>query len=122
VETPAVAAEDEGLLLDEATDLEPDEVRTTDPAQVEPAQPGPRPPSLTAPRRARPVPSASALMEETSRLESRFRQQVRPGDDIDQALYVLNKQRLRLSGSPTEQDRKDVARQLAGWRRSYLRR
>jgi hypothetical protein len=61
-------------------------------------------------------------MEEISRLDSRFRQQVRPGDDIDGALYVLNKQRLRLSGSPTEQDRKDVARQLAGWRRSYLLR
>ncbi|MBS1153937.1 MAG: hypothetical protein H6Q89_5635 [Myxococcaceae bacterium] len=60
-------------------------------------------------------------MEEISHLASRLRQ-VGSGDDVDQALYVLNKQRLRLTGSPTEQDRKDVAQQLAGWRRSYLRR
>ena len=106
-------------LLDDATDVAPDEpeVRTPEPTQTEP-----RPPSLTVPRRARPVPSAAALQEEISRLEFRFRKQLRPGDDIDAALYVLNKQRLRLSGSPTEQDRKDVARQLAGWRRSYVLR
>ena len=41
--------------------------------------------------------------------------------DMDAALFVLNKQRLRLTGSPTENDRRDVAKQLAGWKRSYLR-
>ena len=68
------------------------------------------------------MPSARVLMEEISRLEARLRKQARPGDDLDPALFVLNKQRLRLSGSPNELDRKDVARQLAGWRRSYLRK
>ena len=60
-------------------------------------------------------------MAEITRLESRYRQ-LRLGDDADQALNVLNKQRLRLTGTPSEGDRKDVARQLAGWRRSYLGR
>jgi serine/threonine-protein kinase len=119
VETPAPVEEADSLLLDEAAEVAPDEAEVKVP---EPVQPGPRPLSPIVPRRVRPVPSASALMEEISRLDNRFRQQVRPGDDIDGALYVLNKQRLRLSGSPTEQDRKDVARQLAGWRRSYLLR
>ena len=61
-------------------------------------------------------------MDEISRLDARFHRKVRPGDDIDQAMYVLNKQRLRLTGEVTEKDRKDVARQLAGWWRSYLRK
>lgn len=111
--------EEEELLLDE----EPDQVET--PALPEPTQPGqtgPRPPSTSGPRRTRAVPSAKALTEEIARLESRFYKQVRPGEDVDQALFVLNKQRLRLTGSPTEQDRKDVAKQLAGWRRSYLKK
>ncbi len=87
----------------------------------EPNQPG-EPPRAVRPRpAARPVPSAKALSEQTSRLEALLRKQARPGDDVEQALYVLNKQRLRLSGSPTLEDRKEVARQLAGWRRSYLR-
>lgn len=115
----ALPAEEEELLLDE----EPDPVET--PALPEPTQPGqtgPRPPSTSGPRRPRAVPSAKALTEEIARLESRFYKQVRPGEDVDQALFVLNKQRLRLTGSPTEQDRKDVAKQLAGWRRSYLKK
>jgi hypothetical protein len=108
--------EDEGL-LDEAAELDSDDAGLSEAAQT-----GPRPPRPSGPRRARPVPSARALMEEISRLDSRFHKQVRPGDDIDQAMYVLNKQRLRLTGEVTEKDRKDVARQLAGWRRSYLRK
>ncbi len=116
---PVIVDEPDTLSFDDVTDVEPDE--TEAPVVPGPVQP-PRPPSSTGPRKPRPVPSTTALMEEISRLDSRFRKQARPGDDIDQALYVLNKQRLRLSGSPTEIDRKDVARQLAGWRRSYLRR
>lgn len=83
--------------------------------------PAPRPITTRRPR-AVPTPSAEVLMGEISRLEARLRKQTRSADELDQALFVLNKQRLRLAGSPTEQDRRDVARQLAGWRRSYLRR
>lgn len=72
-------------------------------------------------RQPRPVPSAQALQELTSKLEARLRKKAKPGDDLDQALFVLNKQRLRLTGTPSEAERKEVARQLAGWRRSYLR-
>lgn len=118
VEAP-LPPEEEELLLEE----EPEQVETQ--ALPGPVT-GPRPPSpspsTSGPRRVQGVPSAKALAEEISRLEARFYKQVRPGEDVDQALYVLNKQRLRLTGSPTEQDRKDVAKQLAGWRRSYLRK
>lgn len=111
------AVEDEGLTLDEALAVDPDE-----PPEPEATATEPRPSSRPAvQRRTKVVPSAGALMAEITRLESRFRQ-MRLGDDADQALNVLNKQRLRLSGTPSERDRKDVARQLAGWRRSYLRR
>jgi serine/threonine protein kinase len=75
-------------------------------------------PSTRVPRAP---PSARALQEQISRLEARLRKKARPGDDLDQALFVLNKQRLRLTGDPSVADRQDVARQLAGWRKSYLR-
>jgi hypothetical protein len=55
-------------------------------------------------------------------LEMRLRKEVRPGDDFDQGMFVLNKQRLRLAGSPTPEDRAEVARQLRAWRLSYLKR
>lgn len=86
----------------------------------EPVKPG-EPPRPVRPRPSRAVPTAKALSELTSRLEAQLRKHARPGDDVEQALYVLNKQRLRLTGSPTLEDRKEVARQLAGWKRSYLR-
>lgn len=117
-----VTAPEPSRLFDEGPELDLGEADEVEDAQPEGSQTGPRPQGVSAPHRPRVVPSATALLEEASRLESRFRRQVRPGDDVDQALYVLNKQRLRLSGSPTEQDRQDVARQLAGWRRSYLHR
>ncbi|MDP1921469.1 MAG: protein kinase [Myxococcales bacterium] len=111
------AVEDEGLTLDEALAVDPDEPPEPEPTATE-QRPSSRP---TVQRRTKVVPSAGALMAEITRLESRFRQQAHP-DDADQALNVLNKQRLRLTGTVSERDRKDVARQLAGWRRSYLRR
>lgn len=117
-EVPLTAEDEEALLLEDAPEDEPVQPDVLNPDQTA----APRPPSTTGPRRARPVPSARVLMEEISRLESRLRKQAKPGDDLDPALFVLNKQRLRLSGAPTELDRKDVAKQLAGWRRSYLRR
>lgn len=92
-----------------------------EPVDSSPTAPAPRPPKRVH-RASRPVPSAQALQAQISRLEGRLRKQAKPGADLDQALYVLNKQRLRLTGSPTEQDRRDVVRQLAGWQRSYLRR
>jgi serine/threonine protein kinase len=69
------------------------------------------------------VPSAQDLYALTTKLEAQLRKQpLRYGDDVEAALFVLNKQRLRLSGSPSVEDRKEVARQLAGWKRSYLRK
>lgn len=113
--------DDEALTLDEALAVDPDAPLESgpepEPTAIEP-RPSPRP---TVQRTTKVVPSAGALMAEITRLESRFRQ-LRLGDDADQALNVLNKQRLRLTGTPSERDRKDVARQLAGWRRSYLGR
>lgn len=114
---PTAGAEDEALTLDEALAVDPDEPPEPEPTATEP-RPSPRP---AVQRRTNVVPSAGALMAEITRLESRYRQ-LRLGDDADQALNVLNKQRLRLTGTPSERDRKDVARQLAGWRRSYLKR
>ncbi|MDP3232792.1 MAG: protein kinase [Myxococcales bacterium] len=117
-ETETVAAvEDDALTLDEALAVDPDEPPEPEATATEP-RPSPRP---AVQRRTKVVPSAAALMAEIARLESRYRQ-LRLGDDADQALNVLNKQRLRLTGTPSERDRKDVARQLAGWRSSYLRR
>ncbi len=110
---------DDGLTLDEALASGPD--GPPEP-ETEPTQAEPRPPRSTAQHRTKAVPTALALMNEIARLESRFRQQARGSDDGVQALNVLNQQRLRLAGTPSERDRKDVARQLAGWRRSYLRR
>jgi hypothetical protein len=67
------------------------------------------------------VPSAQVLMEEISRLEKRLLKTSKQGDELDQAMFVLNKQRLRLTGNVSESDRRDVANQLRGWKRSYLR-
>ncbi len=106
----------------ETLEQEPEEEAEPAPSATEPAPTTPRPTTTPIVRRPRAVPSDRELLEQISRLEARFRQQARPGDDVDQALFVLNKQRLRLSGAPTEQDRRDVAQQLAGWKRSYLRR
>lgn len=107
---PPEQTEAEIAALDEPPELTPE-------APVKPGEPPPPP----RPKVVRAVPSAKALYEQTSRLEAQLRKQARPGDDVEQALYVLNKQRLRLSGSPSLEDRREVARQLAGWRRSYLR-
>lgn len=111
-EVPAVPEDVEAEVanLDEPSEPPPDE----------PVKPGDPPPPLRPAKTARPVPSAKALSELTSRLEGQLRKQARPGDDVEQALFVLNKQRLRLTGSPSLEDRKEVARQLAGWKRSYL--
>lgn len=70
----------------------------------------------------KPPPTVKALQDEVSRLEAKLRKHAKSPDDIEQALYMLNKQRLRLTGNVTEADRTDVARQLALWQRSYLRR
>jgi len=78
-------------------------------------------PNPTSGKTPRAVPSGEALMEERSRLEGRLMKKSKPGDDLDQAMFVLNKQRLRLTGNVSEVDRRDVAKQLSGWKRSYLR-
>ncbi|MEW6430988.1 MAG: protein kinase [Myxococcota bacterium] len=133
-EADAAAAIDYDDALDDL-DLPPegseevadDATTPSEPVATEPVGPAPtatpstpRPPKRVH-RAPRPVPSAQALQAQISKLEGRLRKQAKAGADLDQALYVLNKQRLRLTGSPTEQDRRDVVRQLAGWQRSYLR-
>lgn len=113
------------LTEDETTMLEDEE-----PAVVEELQPPPTTlepvPVIEKPVRAirphvgaRPVPEAAELQLLINSLERRL--QKKGSGDLDQALSVLNKQRLRLSGSPTLNERRDVVRQLAGWRKSYLR-
>jgi serine/threonine protein kinase len=116
VTTPSIAEDDEELEEPETTpEQQPDQPITPDSPE-----PRPRPKIAKTPR---PVPTAEELYALTSQLESRLRKQPpRYGDDIDAALFVLNKQRLRLSGSPSLEERKDVAKQLAGWKRSYLRK
>jgi serine/threonine protein kinase len=114
VSTPSIAEEDDELDEPEAAEQPPEQ-----PAPDSP-EPKPRPRITKTPK---PVPSAEELYTLMSQLESRLRKQpLRYGDDPDAALFVLNKQRLRLSGSPTLEERKDVAKQLAGWKRSYLRK
>jgi serine/threonine protein kinase len=111
-----VVEEDELELVDDVTEV------VEVPAETPSETAGPRP-FPKAVKSVRPVPSAEALYALTTKLEAKLRKQpLRYGDDVEQALFVLNKQRLRLSGSPSLEDRKDVARQLAGWRRSYLRK
>jgi hypothetical protein len=121
------AADDTEALLDEA--LAPEEPGDGDGAtEVVAAQklgeerPNPAPPRATARRTTKPVPSAQALQSAISGLERTLRAKAGPGTDLDQALFTLNKQRLRLTGAPTAEERRDVARQLAGWRKSYLAR
>ncbi|MFZ5438592.1 MAG: protein kinase domain-containing protein [Myxococcota bacterium] len=124
-EPSVVAEEDDALALEEEEEPGPPEVtpplETADAAAPLEPRPPVAPTSVTT-RRPKSAPSAEALLTEISRLEVRIRGSRRSADDLDQALFVLNKQRLRLAGTPTEQDRRDVARQLAGWKRSYLRR
>lgn len=121
----APPAESEPSVLDEAA-WEDDVASADEPADeqlAEPADQAPRPqPTTRSLKPPRKVPSARALNEEISRLEMRLRREVRPGDDFDQGMFVLNKQRLRLTGAPTPEDRAEVARQLRAWRSNYLKR
>lgn len=125
-ETPSAELTDDDLLDDEddALDDQP-EVAEVVPVSEDAGESTSTPstqPTGNFPRPQKPPPSAQALQEQISKLERMLRDQTKPGDDIDQALYVLNKQRLRLTGNPSLADRKDVARQLAGWKRSYLKK
>ena len=125
VSTPSLAELDEDD-LDEPDPTEQAEQPTEQaeqpvPGTSEPVDARPRP--KNAGKAQRPVPTAEQLSALTSQLEAKLRKQpLRYGDDPEQALFVLNKQRLRLSGSPSLEERKDVAKQLAGWKRSYLRK
>lgn len=117
-----ISTVDDGEDLEDPDVVEPAEEVAVVPSTVTPDQPTPRPPSSGPRKTSRSTPSATRLQQEIAKLEARLRKQpTRPGDDVNAALFVLNKQRLRLTGSPTEADRRDVAKQLAGWRRSYLR-
>lgn len=119
VSTPSLAELDDEE-LDEPEAPEQTAEQPTVPDTPDFVTPRPRPKIAKTPK---PVPSAEQLSALMSQLESRLRKQpLRYGDDPDQALFVLNKQRLRLSGSPSLEERKDVAKQLAGWKRSYLRK
>lgn len=121
---PEAMPADPEVLEEEDVIPEPGEQSPEVPAgepQPAPTTPTPKPSSGGKNKLPRAVPSAQALMAEISRLEAQLMKRAKPGDDIDQAMFVLNKQRLRLTGNVSEADRRDVAKQLAGWKRSYLR-
>lgn len=122
------------LLLRPEADTESEDVAVLEGAEAAPPEPtalqpvaeDPNANTTDSPRRSvgkksAGVPTAEALQAIMSRFERKLRAQMKPGDDLDQALAVLNQQRLRLTGSPTVEDRKDVAKKLVGWRLSYLR-
>ena len=68
------------------------------------------------------APTAAALQKQVRVFEAKLRQQKRlKPDEIEEALHVLNKQRLRLTGDVTEDDRRDIAARLAAWKRVWLR-
>lgn len=110
------AAEEEAEAAEEASADPPSAVQPGTP-ETSPSRPRP---IIRRSKPARSVPSAKALGDEIARLEAKFRKQARPGEDVNQALFMLNKQRLQLAGDPSVEDRRDVAKKLAGWRRSYL--
>lgn len=90
--------------------------------EAAPEPPAKKKPHRTGKAAAKPPPTVKNLQDEVRRLEALLRKRAKSPDDLEQALYMLNKQRLRLTGNVTEADRADVARQLALWQRSYLRR
>ncbi|MBM4779765.1 MAG: protein kinase [Archangiaceae bacterium] len=119
-EAPALT-DDEATMLDDEDPSAAEEPQLAPPTTLEPVPVIEKPVRPSRPRlgSARPVPEAAELQVLINSLERRL--QKRGTGDVDQALSVLNKQRLRLTGSPTLNERRDVVRQLAGWRRSYLR-
>ncbi len=119
-EAPALT-DDEATMLDEEPAVAEESQPTPSTLEPVPVIEKPEAPvRATRPRASsRPVPEAAELQLLINSLERRL--QKRGTGDVDQALSVLNKQRLRLSGSPTLNERRDVVRQLAGWRKSYLR-
>lgn len=69
-----------------------------------------------------PAPTTAALQKQLRGYEVKLRQQKRlKPDEIEEALHVLNKQRLRLTGDVTEDDRRDIANRLAAWKHIWLR-
>lgn len=117
-EAPALT-DDETTMLDDEEPAATEDVQPA-PTPLEPVPVIEKPVRVTRPHvGARPVPEAAELQLLINSLERRL--QKKGSGDLDQALSVLNKQRLRLSGAPTLNERRDVVRQLAGWRKSYLR-
>lgn len=67
------------------------------------------------------APSADALEKQFRVFEAKLRKNKKlKADEVEEALHVLNKQRLRLSGSVTEEDRRDISAKLAAWKRVWL--
>jgi serine/threonine-protein kinase len=82
---------------------------------------GPRPIRKHGPKAPRPVPTAQQLADRINHLEARLRKAGLKDHDLElDGFKRLNTQRLRLSGSPTVDDRKDVARELNAWQHVYL--
>lgn len=104
----------------EVDDAPQPEVLPSLPVTEQPSEPVKRAPNAN--RKVVAVPSAEALQDVMWRFERKLRARSKPGDDLTQALAVLNQQRLRLAGTPSVKDRKDVAKKLVGWRLSYLKR
>ncbi len=82
-----------------------------------PDAPDPRPRPAPGPPKPKPVPTEEKLEERIDRLEAKLKKL--PGDRGD-ALHQLNKLKLKLTGSPDEAERKEVARLLDAWERTHL--
>lgn len=94
------------------------------PVAVKPETPEPAP--AAAPARAKaskspraaPVPTEDQLDARIGRLEGKLRG--RPGSH-DEAQHLLNKQRMRLGGTPDVDERRDIALKLDAWEQVWLR-
>lgn len=118
-EAPQPTTDEDTALLEAAGESPQPDVVPSQRLEESDTEPAPKP----SVRRSAPVvPSAQQLQDVMVRFERQLRSQRRSADELDQALSVLNKQRLRLVGAPSAIDRQEVARQLSGWRRSYLRK
>lgn len=81
----------------------------------------PRPPPQPPPPKPAPapVPSEEQLYDRISRIDAKLRKK---GGDYADAVHTLSKQRVRLGGSVSMEDRRDIAKQLDSFEKTFLGR
>lgn len=90
------------------------------PVAVQPApapdvvRPRPQPQPKPSPA---PVPTEEQLYDRMSRIDAKLRKK---GGDYADAVHTLSKQRARLGGSVSVEDRKDIAKQLDAFEKTFL--